>query len=154
MFRPRINFDKLVARLVSLGVPGLVLVVVAASTGLTGGAAIVAALAALGGPAGMWGGVAVLLLLVLITYALAEYGFETLFVAVLRGLKRKGLTKEQILKSIDSYPISIGLKLKLRMYVEQFWNGEGPAATGAVARTRPPAPQGGISEAKSFPPES
>ena len=129
----KLNFDKLVERLVSLGVPGLVLIVAVATTGLTGGAAIVAALALLGGPFGMWGGVAVLLLLVLISQALAEYGFEMLFVAVLKGLKRKGFTKEQILKAIDSYPISIGLKLKLRMYVEKFWDDEGPAAAAAGA---------------------
>jgi hypothetical protein len=148
---PKVNFDKLVARLVALGVPGLVLVV--ATTGLAGGAAIVAALATLGGPFGMWGGVAVLLLLVLISYALAEYGFEMVFVAVLKGLRQKGLTKQQILNTIDSYPISIALKLKLRMYVEQFWDDEGPSAAGAAARTRTPAPQGGLSEAKDFPPE-
>src|SRR5436853_349746 len=125
---PKVNFDKLAERLVALGVPGLVLVVAVATTGLTGGAAIVAALAVLGGPFGMWGGVALLLLLVLISYALAEYGFERLFVAVLKGLRQKGLTKQQILNKIDSYPISIALKLKLRMYVEQFWrDGEGPA---------------------------
>jgi hypothetical protein len=129
---PKIDFDKLVTRLVALGVPSLVLIVVVATTGLAGGAAIVAALATLGGPFGMWGGVAVLLLLVLISYALAEYGFEMLFVAVLKGLRQKGLTKQQILKTIDSYPISIGLKLKLRMYVEKFWDDEGPAAASSV----------------------
>src|SRR5262249_54186951 len=103
---PKVDFDKLVARLVALGVPSLVLIVVVATTGLAGGAAIVAALAMLGGPFGMWGGVAVLLLLVLISYALADYGFERLFVAVLNGLRKKGLTKQQILNRIDSYPIS------------------------------------------------
>jgi hypothetical protein len=149
-----VDFDKLVERLVALGVPALVLLVAVATTGLAGGAAIVAALAVLGGPFGMWGGVALLLLLVLISDALAEHGLETLFVAVLKGLRRKGLTKQQILMTIDSYPISIALKLKLRMYVEQFRGDDGPSAAGSAARTRPPAPQGGISEAKEFPPES
>ena len=130
---PKVDFDKLVARLVALGVPGLVLVVAVATTGLAGGAAIVAALAVLGGPFGMWGGVALLLLLVLISYALAEYGLETLFVAVLKGLRQKGWTKQQILKKIDSYPISIGLKLKLRMYVDQFWDDDGPAAAPSAS---------------------
>jgi hypothetical protein len=44
----RFPFDKLIARLVALGIPGLVLVVAIAFTGLSGGAAIVAALAMLG----------------------------------------------------------------------------------------------------------
>jgi hypothetical protein len=118
----KIPFDKIIARLVALGVPALVLIVVIAFTGLAGGAAIVAALAMLGGPLGMLGGVLVLGLLVLISHAVAEYGFETVFVRVLRGLKAKGDTKAQILKTIDSYPISLELKLKLRAYIEQFWD--------------------------------
>jgi hypothetical protein len=58
MRRPTLDFDKLVARLVALGVPGFVLIVVVATSGLAGGAAIVAALATLGSSFGMWGGVA------------------------------------------------------------------------------------------------
>src|SRR5580658_9770119 len=99
-------FDKLIARIVALGVPGLVLVVAIAFTGLSGGAAIVAGLAMLGGPLGMLGGILVLGLLVLVGHATAEYGFEAVFCAVLRGLREKGYTKAQILGTIDSYPIS------------------------------------------------
>ena len=117
----KISLDKLISRIVALGVPGLVLVVAVFLTGLAGGAAIVAALAMLGGPFGMVGGVLLLGLLVLISQALSEYGFETIFVRVLRGLKAKGYKKADILKKIDSYPISIELKLKLKAYVEQFW---------------------------------
>jgi uncharacterized membrane protein len=145
------NFDKLIARLVALGIPALVLILVVATTGLAGGAAIVAALAILGGPFGMWGGIALLGLLVLISQALAEYGFERVFVAVLKGLRQKGHTKKQILQAIDSYPISIALKLKLRAYVEQFWSDDGPDADGSAAHTRPPAPEGGAAGAKDIP---
>ena len=59
-------FDKLIARLVALGIPALVLIAAIASTGLAGGAAIVAALAMLGGPFGMMGGVLVLISAVLL----------------------------------------------------------------------------------------
>ena len=145
------NLDRLVTRLVALGIPGLVLILVISTTGLAGGAAIVAALAVLGGPFGMWGGIALLGLLVLISQALAEYGFERLFVAVLKGLRQNGHTKEQILKAIDSYPISIGLKLKLRAYIEQFWGEDGSGPAGAAAPTRPTALEGGEVGAKDMP---
>lgn len=148
------DFDKLIAKLVALGIPALVLLIVIATTGLAGGAAIVAALAILGGPLGMLGGIAVLGLLVLVCNGLAEYGFEAIFVAVLKGLKEKGHTKAAILKAIDSYPISIGLKLKLKMYVEQFWGDDDFPLAGSTAETKPPAPKGGDSEAKDFPTES
>jgi len=121
----KLPLDKLISRLVALGMPGLVLVVAVAATGLAGGAAIVAALATLGGPFGMMGAILLLGLLVLISHALAEYGFEAVFTGVLKGLRGKGLTKKQILEKIDSYPISLGLKLKLREYVDKFWGDNG-----------------------------
>ena len=117
----KIPFDKLIEKLVALGVPGLVLLLAVATTGLAGGAAIVTALAVLGGPLGMWGGIALLGLLVLISQALSQYGIDVIFQRVLRGLKAKGMTKEDILKKIDSYPISMGLKLKLRELVNRFY---------------------------------
>ncbi len=144
-------FDKLIARLVALGIPALVLIAAIASTGLAGGAAIVAALAMLGGPFGMMGGVLVLGLLVLISHAIADYGFETVFLRVLRGLRAKGYTKAQILKTIEAYPISLELKLKLAAYIEKFWD-DGPEAAGSAATVRPPNTPRDASDAKPFPP--
>ncbi|HLA81187.1 MAG TPA: hypothetical protein VJP78_06185 [Thermoleophilia bacterium] len=114
--------DKLVSILVALGVPGLVLLVAVAAAGVTGGAAIVVALATLGGPLGMLGGIALLALLVLISKALAEYGLEALFRRVLKGLKHKGMSKVEILGAIAAYPISRELKGKLRDSVERFFD--------------------------------
>ncbi|MFC1604405.1 hypothetical protein ACFL5F_05185 [Planctomycetota bacterium] len=68
--------DKVVTKIVALGVPGLVLLVAMAASGWAGGAAIVTALAILGGPLGMLGGIFVLGVLVLISNALAKYGFR------------------------------------------------------------------------------
>ena len=59
--------DELVKKIAALGLPGVVLIVVMATTGLTGAAAITTALAILGGPAGMLGGIAVLGLTALMT---------------------------------------------------------------------------------------
>ena len=115
------SLDKIISSTVALGVPGLVLVVAVASSGLAGGAAVVAALAFLGGPFGMRGGMLVLGLLVLISKALTEYGIQPIFKRVLLGLKEKGQTKAQIIEAIDSYPISMDLKLKLRANIDQWW---------------------------------
>lgn len=110
--------DKVVEKLVALGVPGLVLLVAISTTGLAGGAAIVAALACLGGPFGMMGGIAVLGILTLIVDALGEYGIEALFKEVLKGLQRKGLSPHDIRQTIASYPITQSLKTTLLEYLD------------------------------------
>src|SRR5690242_20926998 len=53
-------FQKTVSNLVGLGIPGLILLAVIATTGYAGAAAITTALATLGGPFGMLGGIAAL----------------------------------------------------------------------------------------------
>lgn len=113
--------DKIVAIIVGFGIPGLVLLVAVITAGFAGGAAVVVALATLGGPLGMLGGIALLGVLMMISKGLAEYGAEILLRRVLSGLKQKGHTKAEILKSVDSYPISHGLKAKLREYVGQYF---------------------------------
>lgn len=120
----KLHLDKIVSRIVALGIPGLVLLAAVASSGFAGGAAIVAALAFLGGPLGMMGGMLALGVLLLISHALAEYGFQTIFSRVLRGLQNQGQTKVQILNTVESYPISNDLKRKLRDYIEELW-GDG-----------------------------
>ena len=109
-----VALDKIVDKIAGLGVPGLVLVVVMASTGLTGGAAIVTALSILGGPLGMWGGIAVLMVSPWIVAALAQFGVEKVFGRVLRRLKERGHSIEEITKKVDSYPISSKLKQELK----------------------------------------
>jgi hypothetical protein len=74
--------DEIVKKIAALGLPGVVLVIVMATTGLTGAAAITSALAILGGPAGMLGGIAVLGLTGLVTDALARVGLEDFLTAV------------------------------------------------------------------------
>ena len=105
--------DKVVEKLVALGVPGLVLLVVIGTTGLAGGAALTAALALLGGPGGMIGGLVVLGLLVLVSNAVAKYGVEAIFKKVVEGLRRNGTSDEEIRQKVDGYPISRGLKRRI-----------------------------------------
>jgi len=106
--------DKVVTKIVALGVPGLVLLVAMAASGWAGGAAIVTALATLGGPAGMLGGLVVLGILVLISNALAKYGFRKIFEASVRKFEEKGMSREEIIKKVEAYPISKELKLRIK----------------------------------------
>ena len=105
--------DKVVEQLVALGVPGLALLVAMAATGFFGGAAIVTALAFLGGPFGMLGGIALLGILTLVSNALAKYGLEKIFKAVVDGLRKKGIDEDEIRRKVNSYPISSSLKKKI-----------------------------------------
>jgi len=110
--------DKLVSKIVGLGVPGLVLLVAMSATGFAGAAALTAALAALGGTFGMLGGIAVLGLLVLISDGLTKFGFERIYKSVIKELLKKGETKESLMKKVKKYPISKNLKLKLKELLE------------------------------------
>lgn len=109
--------DVVVQKLVALGVPGLILMFVISSTGVAGGAAIVAALATLGGPLGMMGGIAVLGLLTLVADALARYGLDSMARAVVSGLKENGTSKSEIRRTVNSAPITKDMKRRILQYL-------------------------------------
>lgn len=106
--------DKVVQKLVAMGIPGLVLLAIAGTTGLAGGAALVTALSVAGGPFGLLGGAVALGALALTVDAVAEYGFEKIARGVVQGLIDKGMTKGQIRGKIKSYKLlSSDLKAKI-----------------------------------------
>jgi uncharacterized membrane protein len=109
--------DQIVDKIAALGVPGLVLLVAMAVTGWVGAAALTTALAMLGGPFGMIGGIAVLGILALISKGLSTFGFEAVFRATVEELRKKGKSKTDIEREIESYPISRELKLKIKDYL-------------------------------------
>ncbi len=111
--------DQLVDKIAALGVPGLVLLVAMAVTGWAGAAALTTALAMLGGPFGMIGGIALLGVLGLISQGLSNYGFEAIFKATVEELRKKGKSKADIEREIGSYPISQDLKLKIKDYLQK-----------------------------------
>jgi hypothetical protein len=115
-------FQRAVAALVGLGVPGLVLLAVMAVSGFSGAAAITSALAALGGPVGMLGGIALLVAIGLTSKALTEYGFPVLAEAVVRGLLKKGESKESIRSKIDGIP-RWAVSSEVRSRILQVLNG-------------------------------
>ncbi len=111
--------EKVVEKLAALGVPGLVLLVAIATTGVAGGAAIVAALAFLGGPFGMMGGIAVLGIIGLVSQGIASYGMEAIFKGVVEKLRASGKSHQQIRKELESYPISRTLKRDLLEHLDR-----------------------------------
>ena len=108
------GFDNVVSVIVGLGVPGLVLLVAMAISGWAGAVAITPALAALGGPLGMLGGIALLGVLALLSKGLTEFGLEKIFFAVINRMEKDGQTKDDIYRQILKFPISSALKRKLR----------------------------------------
>jgi len=93
--------DEAIKKVAALGLPGVVLVITMSATGLTGAAAITAALAFLGGPAGMLGGIAVLGITGLITDALTKVGLEDFLTAVYCQ-RRQQEPQGKLLEEIDS----------------------------------------------------
>ena len=114
--------DKVISKIAALGVPGLILVVAMGATGYAGAAALTTALAALG-PGGMIGGVCLLGFVGIVSDAIAKYGFDAIFVAVIKELYKKGESRESILRKINAYPISKDLKRKLRETIEKLDDG-------------------------------
>ena len=118
-------FDKVVEKIAGLGVPGLILLFVMSATGWAGGAAIVTALALLGGPFGMLGGIAALLLLGMISQALAKYGFGKLGRAVILKMKSEGKCKPEINAAIGkAWYLSLDLRAKLLRFVDEAYGEE------------------------------
>lgn len=115
--------DRISEVIAGLGVPGLVLVMLMKISPWVGAAAITSSLAALG-PFGMLGGIATLGVLAFISTAIAKFGFEKVFSAVLVKLRKDGKTCEEIREEINKYPISKELKRKLEEFIEEFCEGE------------------------------
>lgn len=109
--------DEVAKKIAALGLPGIILVLTMAATGLTGAAAITAALAFLGGPAGMLGGIAVLGLTGLITDALTKVGLEDLLTEVYCE-RRSSEPHGKLLEEIDTLSLFDGdLKERLKITI-------------------------------------
>lgn len=108
-----ISVDTVVSKLAAVGVPGLVILAIGATSTLVGGASIIMALSTMGGPFGIMGGVAAVALLALAVDALSEYGFEYIGKKVVERLKEEGKSDWEIRNEVNSYPISDDLKSKI-----------------------------------------
>ena len=109
--------DKAVSSIAAVEIPGLVLIIAVSASGYVGAAALTTALAALGGPFGMLGGVGMLLIVSVVVKAISEFGVDSVFQAVVGQLLKQGETQESILEKIEHYPISKSLKNDLESHI-------------------------------------
>lgn len=105
--------DEAVGKLAGVGLPGVILLIAMASTGLTGAAAITAALAMLG-PGGMIGGVVFLGIIGLASDSLSKYGLSALLKGIYHKRLANGESLDNLIKEINRLPISKRLKLVLK----------------------------------------
>jgi hypothetical protein len=109
--------DEIGRKIASLGLPGVMFAVatsIAGGLGLAGGAVVTTALALLGGPFGMLGGLAVLGVSTVVADAVGKYGIEAVLVAVYRERRRKGDSLAYLYKEIDGLWISSELKRRIK----------------------------------------
>lgn len=78
-----------------------------------GGAQITKALASTG-PGGMLGGMITLLVIQAVSYKLTDIATEQVLVAIIRHRIRNGVPVENVVKSIDRWPVFFGLREKLK----------------------------------------
>ena len=90
-------------KIAALGAPGIVFLVTMSSTGLAGAAAITTALSILGGPAGMYGGIAVLPIIAIAADYLTKYGLEFLIAKVYqKRIDQQGETVDVVVREISN----------------------------------------------------
>lgn len=95
------NLGDFTRKVAALGTPGVVFIVAMSSTGLAGAAAVTSALALLGGPAGIYGGIAILPIIAVAADYLTKYGLEYLLALIYqKRIDERGETVEVIVKEI------------------------------------------------------
>ncbi len=77
------------------------------------------ALASLGGPLGMIGGIGVLAAAALISDAVAQHGLEKILRATVTKMRDDGISKEEIIRKIEPYPITQRLKDQVLYHVHK-----------------------------------
>lgn len=103
----------IISAIAAEGIPAWILQQAIRATGLHGGARFTTAFAALG-PGGMIGGLVTLAAIQAVTFLLSEATIGGIYLSVVRELCREGMSFEDILGTIDGYPVSRGLKDRLR----------------------------------------
>jgi len=117
-----VSLDDIGRKMASLGIPAITFAVaasVAGGMGLAGGAVITTALAMLGGPLGMVGGLLSLGILTIIADAVSKYGIEAVLGATFQARIEQGITAEQINAEIDKLWLSDELKFKIKSRFKQ-----------------------------------
>jgi small GTP-binding protein len=111
--------DELIRKVAALGLPAVILAIVMASTGLAGAAAITSALAILGGPAGMIGGIVALGTAGILTDLLAKFGIELVLMRIYE-IRSEKEDVEKLCQEIDNLPyISNELKQRVKTVIDK-----------------------------------
>jgi hypothetical protein len=108
--------DEIVKKLAGLGLPGVILVILTATSGGSS-AAVAAVLTTIGGPFGIVGGIALLGLTTVLGDTIASYGIEAIVKAVYTERSKTESTRA-LLKEIQDLPITEELKIKLKNLLE------------------------------------
>ncbi len=115
----KIPLDTIVSKIAGVGIPALVIVGIASTSGLVGGAAIVGAISTVSGGAGLIPGVVALGLIAVAGQAITVYGSEAVIKEVVKQLKEQGKTDDEIRETIQGYPISTSLKNDVFMLLDK-----------------------------------
>ena len=121
------HMDKIVDKIASLGIPGLVSLVALAAFGLATATTAIVSLVTVVGPAAV-PAFAVVIYMAMVTKGLDEETVEKIFKAVVKKLHEKGISKETIRKTVMMYPISRALKNKVLEYLDRM--GEDAESVG------------------------
>lgn len=108
--------DIIISAFAAEGIPAWILRMAMKATGLHGGARLTTALSALG-PGGMIGGMVSLLAVQAISFFVTEAAIERIYIRVVRQLCKEGYPLEDIMKTINEYPVSGSLKERLKREV-------------------------------------
>jgi ElaB/YqjD/DUF883 family membrane-anchored ribosome-binding protein len=111
-----VTLEEIGQKLGDWGLPAMAFAIAVAevgTVGYAGGAVVAAALALLGGPFGVIGGLASLGVLTLIASAVSEHGIEAILIAGIRAWRAKGKSDEDLFGELNQWPIGDSLKAKI-----------------------------------------
>lgn len=98
----KMNLNDFARKIAAIGTPGIIFLVAMSSTGLVGAAAATSALALLGGPAGMYGGIVILPIMAIAADYLTKYGLDFLLAKIYQSrIETEGQTVETVVKEIS-----------------------------------------------------
>lgn len=110
--------DEILDKAAGLGVGGIILAYVIATTGLTGVYALTAALSALGFGFGMVGGIVVLGIASMLSALIAKKGIDYIACEITKRVVANGTSKAAIIKKLNEFPWKVVCSKSLRLKIK------------------------------------